>query len=195
MGTSEFLNGFLSDIPGNVRPGTTGLPIPGYKVQVVDENNNPVPAGVVGGLFVSGESLMIGYWNRHEENQRVMFGNSMKTGDKFYQDEDGYFYYVGRCIDLFKVNGMWVEAHEIEDILIRHPKVYQVAVDDEISEEELTQIVAYVVLQPSVLPSEELTKELMRYMKANMDHFKCPKVYRYVMEIPMGRQVKLIGKC
>ncbi|ALB45658.1 benzoate-CoA ligase family protein [Clostridium beijerinckii] len=191
MGTTEFLNGFLSDIPGNVRPGSTGLPIEGYEVKVVDENNNPVKPGVVGDLLVSGESLMCGYWNRHNETQKVLFGNSMKTGDKFYQDEDGYFYYVGRCIDLFKVNGLWVKATEIEDVLTRNPKIYQVAIDDEISEEELTKIVAYVVLQPSVEPNEELTREFKRFMKSNIEHFKCPAEYRYVDEIPKGPTGKI----
>lgn len=191
MGTTELLNGFLSNIPGKVRPGSTGLAIPGYQVDVVDESNKPVPPGVIGDLMVSGESLMLGYWNRHEENQKVMFGGSMKTGDKFYRDEEGYFWYVGRCIDLFKVNGMWVQAREIEDILTKHPKVYQVAIDDEISDEELTKIVAYVVLQSQVQLSDELTKELMRYMKANIEHFKCPAVYRYVKEIPIGPTGKI----
>lgn len=191
MGTTELLHVFISNQFGKVKPGSTGLEVPGYKVQVVDANNTPVPVGVIGDLLVSGESLMLGYWNRHEENQKVMFGNSMRTGDKFYQDKDGYFWYVGRSIDLFKVNGMWVEAHEIENVLLKHPKVRQAAVDDEVSQEELTQIVAYVVLAPSILPNNDLVKELTRYMKSNIDHFKCPTKYNFVSEIPMGPTGKI----
>lgn len=191
LGTTELLHIFISNRIGQIKPGSTGLEVPGYSVSIVDENNKPVPPGVVGDLMVGGESLMLGYWNRHLETQKVMFGNYMKTGDKYYRDEDGYFYYVGRSIDLFKVNGLWVEAHEVENILLRNPKVKQAAVNGQFNEESLTKVVAYVTLQPEIEPSQELTRELTRFMKANLDHYKCPTVYNYVNEIPLGATGKI----
>jgi benzoate-CoA ligase family protein len=191
LGTTELLHIFISNRPGSVNAGSTGKAVPGYSVSVVDEYNNPVPPGTIGELMVCGESLMQGYWNRQEENERLMQGSCMKTGDKFYQDDDGYFWYAGRSIDLFKVNGLWVRAQEVENILLLHPKIKEASVNGEISQEQLTKVAAYLVLQPDAVPSEALSKDIIRFMKSRMEHYKCPSQFYYIPEIPKGPTGKI----
>lgn len=191
LGTTELLHIFISNKLGQVKPGSTGLAVPGYSVSVVDEHDNCVALGKVGELMVCGESLMQGYWNRHGESQRVMQGSCMKTGDKFYQDEEGFFWYVGRSVDLFKVNGLWVRSHEVENMLLLHPKIKEVSVTGENSDDQLTKIAAYVVLQPEVEMTETLSLEFIRFMKSRIDHYKCPNRFYYVNEIPKGPTGKI----
>lgn len=186
LGTTELLTTFISNRIGDNRPGSTGKPAPGFHIKIVDDDNRLVTNGTVGNLLVSGETLMRGYWNRYEENKRSMVGEYFKTGDKFYQDEDGYLWYSGRGIDVFKVNGRWVKAHEVENILLSHPQIKDTVVLGEISDTETTKIVAYIVVDNTVTPSNELVREIRSFTKARLEHFKCPSWIYFVKKIPKG---------
>src|SRR3990167_8138791 len=95
IGTTEILHIFLSNRPGESRPGSSGLPVPGYEASIVDDEGRPVPQGEIGNLRVKGDSIMAYYWNKHEKTKETLFGPWIQTGDKYYQDEDGYFWYCG----------------------------------------------------------------------------------------------------
>lgn len=199
IGTTEFLHIFLSNRLGECKPGSSGRPVPGYDVRVVDENGFPCPPGEIGDLLVSGESLMLGYWNRLQQTRKVIYGNAMQTGDKYLCDADGYFRFMGRKDDLFKVNGQWVSPLEIEDILHQHSQILEVAAVPESDKgEQLTHVVAYVTLKPGQKPSPELEDGIRKFAKQRLPHFKAPKIIRFVENLPRtstGKiHRKLLGK-
>src|SRR5262249_62175728 len=109
------------------RPGSSGKLIPGYEAKIVDENGQMVGPNEVGDLLVKGDSICTGYWNQHERSKAVFHGPWFRTGDKYYQDKDGYFWYAGRADDLFKVNGKWLSPAEVEGALLAHPAVREAA--------------------------------------------------------------------
>jgi len=185
IGTTEFLHIFLANPSGACKPGTSGCPVPGYDVQIIDDNGHPCGVGEIGNLVVSGESLMWGYWNRLQETRKALYGSTMRTGDKYQYDADGYFKFMGRQDDLFKVNGQWVSPMEIEDILHQHPQILEVAIVPESADgEQLTQVVAYISLQSGQVPSPELEASIYQFAKQRLPHFKAPKAIRFVDQLP-----------
>ena len=185
IGTTEFLHIFLSNQAGACKPGTSGRPIAGYEVHVVDDRGRPCAAGEIGSLVVRGESLMWGYWNRLQATRQALYGDTMHTGDKYQCDTDGYFKFMGRQDDLFKVNGQWVSPMEIENILHQHPQVLEVAVAPE-SEggEQLTQVIAYISLKQGCTPSTDLETSISQFARQRLPHFKAPKTIHFVDRLP-----------
>ena len=195
IGTTELLHIFLSNKPGECRPGSSGRPVPGYDVQVVDENGLPTPPGEVGSLQVRGKSLMLGYWNRLRETREALYGETMLTGDKYLCDEDGYFCFMGRKDDFFKVNGQWVSPFEIEDVLLQHESVLDVAAMPESDGgEHLTQVVAYITLKSGFAESPELEDSIRKFAKAQLTHFKAPKNIQFLEELPRTSTGKIHRK-
>jgi acyl-coenzyme A synthetase/AMP-(fatty) acid ligase len=195
IGTTEFLHIFLSNRLGACKPGSCGRPVPGYIVQTVDENGVPCSAGGIGNLRVSGESLMLAYWNQLSKTRQVLCQNTMQTGDKYLCDADGYFWFMGRSDDLFKVNGQWISPMEIEAVLHQHPQVLEVAVVPESDQgEQLTQVVAYVSLQPGEVPSSEVESSLRRFAKQHLPHFKAPKTIHIMKSLPRTSTGKIHRK-
>lgn len=185
IGTSEMLHIFLSNRPGECRPGTCGRPVAGYHVRIVDGEGREVPPGEIGNLEVTGESLMIGYWNRHREARRALFGGAMRTGDKYVAGADGCFRFMGREDDLFKVNGQWVSPVEVEEILALHPAVLACAiVPERRAGQELPEVIAYVALRPEHAESPGIADDIRRFARGRMPHFKAPKGVRIVRELP-----------
>ncbi|MEM9903522.1 MAG: benzoate-CoA ligase family protein [Cyanobacteria bacterium P01_D01_bin.44] len=185
IGTTEFLHIFLSNRLEECKPGYSGCPVPGYEVQVIDEKGSLCPPGEIGDLQVSGESLMLGYWNRLQETRQAIYGNCMRTGDKYLRDPDGYFRFMGRADDLFKVNGQWISPMEIEDVLYQHPQIFEVAVVPESDYgEQLTQVVAYVSLKPGQESSSELEDGIRKFAKQQLPHFKAPKKVHFLESLP-----------
>ncbi|WP_310424031.1 benzoate-CoA ligase family protein [Chamaesiphon sp. VAR_48_metabat_135_sub] len=182
IGTTELLHIFLSNRPGECRPGTSGRPVAGYDVRVVDERGLTAPDGEIGALEVSGESLMLGYWNRLSATRSALYGTTMRTGDKYVRDADGYFRFMGRNDDFFKVNGMWVSPFEVEDILLQHQSVLDAAVVP--SDEDLTQVIAYVSLKADFTPSIELERSIRQAVKAQLPPFKVPKSIQFLDALP-----------
>jgi acyl-coenzyme A synthetase/AMP-(fatty) acid ligase len=142
---------------------------------------------------------MLGYWNQLQQTRKAIYGDTMRTGDKYLCDAGGYFRFMGRKDDLFKVNGQWVSPMEIEDVLHQYPQVLEVAVLPESLEGEyLTQVVAYVTLQPGQQPSPELENNIRQFAKQQLPHFKAPKIVRFVENLPRTSTGKihrqLLGK-
>lgn len=183
IGTTELLHIFLSNAPGECRPGSSGRPLSGYEVQVVDAKGFPLPPGEIGDLQVSGESLMLGYWNRLRETRQALYGNVMRTGDKYLRDADNYFWFMGRKDDFFKVNGMWVSPFEVEDILLQHESVLDAAIVPERGE-QLAEITAYISLKPDFQASKDLEDSIRKLARAKLPNFKVPKKFHFLEKLP-----------
>src|ERR1700694_4151829 len=125
IGSTEALQMFIANRPGAARPGSSGQLIPGYEARIVDENDQPVPDNAIGSLLIKGDSVCSCYWNQHEKTKDTIQGHWLRTGDKYYRDSDGYYWYVGRADDMMKVKGMWVSPVEIESLLLEHPLVQE----------------------------------------------------------------------
>jgi len=184
MGTTELLHMCLSNRPGAVRPGSSGLPVPGYDAALVDDAGRPVPRGEIGNLRVRGDSVMAGYWNQPEKTRRTLDGEWLLTGDKYTQDEDGYFWYCGRSDDMLKVGGRWVSPVEVEATLIAHPAVLESAVVGHEAEDGLVKAKAFVVLKEPARASAALAAELQSFVKAKIAPYKAPRWVEFVDGLP-----------
>jgi benzoate-CoA ligase family protein len=183
IGSTEMLHIFVSNWPGRCVAGSSGQVVPGYQARIVDENGAPVSPGKVGDLWVSGESSAIGYWHDRARTQTTMRGEWVVTGDKYFQDEGGYFWYQGRSDDMLKVNGVWVSPIELENILNECPAVAECAVIGLRDEDELVQVKAFVVLQPGVEGSTALVRELQKFVRLRAPQ-RYPRMFEFVESLP-----------
>ncbi|MGH7418731.1 MAG: benzoate-CoA ligase family protein, partial [Candidatus Rokuibacteriota bacterium] len=172
IGTTEILHIFLSNRPGAARPGSTGLPVPGYEAIIVDDEGRPVPQGEIGNLRVKGDSTMAYYWNKHDKTKETLFGPWIQTGDKYYEDTDGFFWYCGRSDDMLKVGGIWVSPIEVEATLIRHAAVLEAAVVGREDSDRLVKPQAFVVLKEPAGASATLADELRAFVKDRIAPYK-----------------------
>ncbi len=184
IGTTEILHIFLSNRPGKVKPGSTGQVVPGYEAVILDDDGKPVPRGEVGNLRVKGDSTMAYYWNKHEKTKASLFGEWIQTGDKYYQDEEGYFWYCGRSDDMLKVGGIWVSPVEVENTLVGHPAVLEAAVVGKEDTDKLVKPKAFVVLKDTHTASAELEAELKHFVKDKIAPYKYPRWVEFVSELP-----------
>lgn len=184
IGSTEVLHIFISSRPGEIRGGSTGKIVPGYEARLTDEHEQPVPPGEVGNLLIKGDSIAASYWNKHEKTQNTFSGHWIHTGDKYYQDADGYYWYCGRADDMLKVGGQWVSPVEVENTLIEHPAVLEAAVVGVMDNERLVKPKAFVVLQQGLEPSDELVDELKNFVKQKIAPFKYPRYLEFVPELP-----------
>jgi benzoate-CoA ligase len=191
LGSTETLQMVISNRPGEARPGSSGKIIPGYEAKIVNYEGHPVAPGEIGSLLIKGDSTCTGYWNQREKTQDTFEGHWFRTGDKYYQDEDGYFWYVGRADDLFKVNGRWLSPAEVESALIAHPAIREAAVIAREDESKLTKPAAYVVVNPSFHPSDELVRELQEWVVERIGAYKHPRWIEFMSELPKTATGKL----
>jgi benzoate-CoA ligase len=184
IGTTEALHIFISNRAGEVRPGSSGQPVPGYDVRIVDEEGNEVPRGEIGSLEIRGDSALAYYWNQHERTKQTVRGEWITTGDKYTQDTDGYFWYAGRSDDMLKVGGRWVAPAEVEAALIEHASVLEAAVVAQTDADGLIKPKAFVILCGGIEASNELTAELQDFVKARIAPYKYPRWIDFVPELP-----------
>jgi benzoate-CoA ligase len=184
IGTTEILHIFLSNPPGRARPGSTGLAVPGYEARIVDDDGLPVPQGEIGNLRVKGDSNMAYYWNQHEKTKATVFGEWIHTGDKYYQDADGYFWYCGRADDMLKVGGIWVSPVEVENTLVGHAAVLEAAVVGHEDTDRLVKPKAFVVLKDGHAATPALEDELKAFVKDKLAPYKYPRWIEFVPELP-----------
>jgi benzoate-CoA ligase len=184
IGSTEMLHIFLSNRPGDVRYGTTGKPVPGYRLRLVDDDGNDVRAGETGELQVAGPTCAAQYWNNREKTRATFQGPWTRSGDKYTQDRDGYFVYGGRSDDMLKVSGMYVSPIEVESALISHHTVLEAAVVGREDNDQLIKPFAYVVLKPGIQPSAEVAEALKDHVKTLLAHYKYPRWFEFVTELP-----------
>ncbi len=191
VGSTEMLHCFLSNRPGAVRYGTSGLPVPGYRVRLVDENGAEVRQGKIGELQVSGPTTAAYYWNNREKSRETFLGEWMRTGDKFRQDADGYLIHCGRSDEMLKVGGIWVSPMEVESALMAHDAVLEAAVIAAEDKHGLVKPKAFVVLKAGFVAGDELRRELQEFVKARLAAYKYPRFIEFVSELPKTATGKL----
>lgn len=184
IGSTEFGYIFISNLPGRAVPGASGELLPGYEVRILDEESQPVPAGEVGDLWVRGPSIAAAYWNKRPESKATFVGEWLRTGDKYYRDAEGHFWFCGRSDDLLKVGGLWVAPLEVEAALLEHPSVAECAVIGGRDAQNLEKPRAYVVVKGGYEASSELAKELQDFVKQRLQPYKYPRWIEFVSELP-----------
>jgi benzoate-CoA ligase len=184
IGSTEMLHIFLSNRPGEVRYGTTGKPVPGYRLRLVDDHGNEVGPGHLGDLHISGPTSAMHYWNNRERSLATFVGAWTKAGDKYSVDEDGYYTYGGRSDDMLKVSGMYVSPFEVEAELVTHADVLEAAVIGAPDEQDLVKPKAFVVLKPGVTATPALGEALKQHVKDRLAPFKYPRWVEFVPELP-----------
>jgi benzoate-CoA ligase family protein len=181
IGMTEMLHIFLSNRPGGVRAGTTGVPVPGYDLRVLGEDGLQVPPGTPGTLFVRGASAATGYWSRYDASRQVFQGEWLRTGDTYVVDPDGYYACLGRTGDMLKASGIWVSPAEVEARLLAHADVVQAVVVAAHDADGLEKPVAFVQLGPEATADEET---LIGFCRDGLPSFKRPRRIVFVTEYP-----------
>jgi 4-hydroxybenzoate-CoA ligase len=183
VGSTELLHIFLSNRPGDIVLGTSGVAVPGYELRLVDEKGEAVVPGGIGELLVNGPSAAEGYWNQREKSRSTFEGAWTRTGDKYQLREDGRLVYCGRTDDMFKVSGIWVAPFEIEQALISHPMVLEAAVVANKDEDGLEKPKAYVVLKPGA-DHVHIAGILKEHVKERIGNWKYPRWVEVIDELP-----------
>jgi benzoate-CoA ligase family protein len=178
IGSSEAYHIYISNRPGRVRPGSTGELVPGYEAHIAEN----------GELWIEGDTAALLYWGEHEKTKQTFHGDTVKTGDLFERDDDGYFWYRGRVDDLIKVGGIWVAPAEIEHCLVEHPEVVEAAVVGA-QQNGLTLARAFVVARG---PVDEPT--LQDFVRDRLSPHKVPREVRIVDDLPKTPSGKLDRK-
>jgi len=184
LGSSDVGAIYLSCTPENVKPGSLGKLLSGYEGKLCDENGNEVPRGEAGTLWIKCEGTAQYYWNKHQKTKECFIGEWFITGDKFYQDEEGYFYGVGRADDMLKAGGIWVSPLEVEGAILKHPAVAECGVIGALDKDELEKPMAFVVLKDGYEGSPELEKEIQEFVRSQIAHYKYPRWVRFVKDLP-----------
>jgi benzoate-CoA ligase len=185
IGSTEMLHIFLSNRPDDVRYGTTGKPVDGYRVELRDDTGGVIEAnGEVGDLYIDGPSAALMYWTDRVRSRATFQGAWTKSGDKYFRDPDGYYVYAGRADDMLKVSGQYVSPFEVESTLMQHPSVLEAAVIGIEDEHGLTRAKAFVVLKDPAGATEAGAADLQAFVKARLAPFKYPRAIEFVADLP-----------
>ncbi len=185
FGATEAFHFVLSNRPGQERDGSVGQVLPSLQARVVGADGQPLPPQEIGSIELEGPQLAGGYWGAPPRQ------GWLRTGDRFFADHDGFFYYCGRADELFKVSGRWVAPGEVEETLLRHPAVWECAVVEGHGEDGLAHPVAYVVPNVGHEPSEHLGTDLMIFVKKEIAPYKYPRQVVFVDSLPRDADGKL----
>ena len=179
-----------------IRPGSMGKAIPGHEVAVVDDSGNPVPTGTVGEVAIKRPDpvMCLEYWKNPEATREKYVGDWWVTGDLAKQDEDGYFWFVGRKDDLITSAGYRIGPAEIEDCIIKHPAVSMVAVVGSPDEVRTEVVKAFIILKPEVSPGPDIEEEIKKFVKTRLAAHEYPREIEFVSELPMTATGKIMRK-
>ncbi len=181
IGSTEMLHIFLSNRPGQVRYGTTGWPVPGYRIELRGDDGAAVPDGEPGDLYIAGPSAATAYWGDRDKSRATFQGEWTKSGDKYIRNADGSYTYGGRSDDMLKVSGIYVSPFEVEATLVQHPAVLEAAVIGVPDADGLTKTKAFVVLKPGAAATDA---ELKAFVKDRLAPYKYPRVIEFIGELP-----------
>jgi benzoate-CoA ligase len=184
LGSTEMLHIYLSNGPHGLKYGTSGKPVPGYDIKLIGEDGHPVKPGDMGELYVRGPTAAIMYWNNRERSRSTFQGEWTRSGDKYFEDAEGYFVCAGRQDDMLKVSGIYVSPFEVEAALSSHPEVLEAAVIGWFDEQRLIKPKAYVVLKLPDKASEELAQALQEHVKQKLAPYKYPRWIEFRSELP-----------
>ena len=194
IGSAEMFHIYISNRPGEVKPGSLGKIVPGYEADICDPEGRPVPEGEVGTLWISGDSAMTGYWQDNERTRRCLKGDRVWTGDQMRRDAEGYYWYEGRADDMLKVGGIWVSPLEVENCLLGHPAVDEVCVVGWKDEKSLVTPKAYVVVKAGVKKDEGLKSALVEHAKTKLARYKAPRTIEWMDALPRNDRGKIERK-
>jgi len=183
IGSTELLHIFCSNTLEAHKPGSSGKPVPGYELRIVDDDGRPVAFGETGSLIVKGASAAPFYWHQREKSCRTMLGDWTATGDRFRMDEEGFYWYEGRADDMLKVGGEWVSPIEMENAVMEHPAVREAAVIG-VPVEGVMRIRAVIILAAQQTPTSSLKEELQEWCRARLQRFQYPHLIDFVDELP-----------
>ena len=194
IGSCELCHVYISNRLDRNKPGSLGQLVPGYEAKIVDEKGNELPDGEEGILWVKGESQGLGYWQAYRKTHETFKGEWVDTGDLFRRDEDGFYWYVGRSGDVLKVGGIFVAPLQIENCLLTHEAVKEVAVVGARDEQGLIKPKAFIVVNDGFEGSERLAEDLKNYVKNNLAPYKYPRWISFLIELPKDNNGKIRKK-
>ncbi|MDW8041611.1 MAG: benzoate-CoA ligase family protein [Nitrososphaerota archaeon] len=185
IGTTEMCHIFVSNRPDKIKPGTSGVVVPGYEVKIVDDQMREVGYGEAGRLLVKGGSTAAMYWRRHEKTKEHFLGEWFYTGDLYVADTEGFLKHVGRADDLIKSGGVWVSPVEVESAILSHPAVLECAVVQGYTADGLGRPKAYVVLKSGYAGSDELADEIKKHVLDKLGaSYKAPTWVIFTGDLP-----------
>jgi benzoate-CoA ligase len=191
IGSAEMFHIYITNRPGDVKPGSLGRVVEGYEASIVDAEGRAVPTGEMGTLKVKGDSAALCYWQAHEKSKQTFAGDWCTTGDQFHVDADGYYWYHGRTDDMLKVSGVFVAPAEIENCLLQHEAVLECAVVGHDAGDRLVKPKAFVVLREGRGPSEELAQSIKEFVKSRLALYKYPRWVEFVPSLPKNDRGKI----
>jgi benzoate-CoA ligase family protein len=191
IGSAEMFHIYISNAPGDVKPGSLGRLVPGYEARIVDAEGHDAARGDAGTLWIKGESAAVCYVQAHEKSKEVLRGDWVVTGDHVRCDGDGYFWYEGRTDDMLKVGGVYVSPNEVENAVLQHPSVAECAVIGYKGEDGLIKSKAFVVLRQGSLGDPALATELQEFVKQRLARFKYPRIVEFVPSLPKNDRGKI----
>ena len=193
IGSAEMFHIYITNRPGDIKPGSLGRIVNGYEAKIVDADGNQVPTGAMGTLKIKGDSAALCYWNAHEKSKETFAGDWCTSGDQFHVDADGYYWYHGRTDDMLKVSGVFVAPAEIENCLLQHEAVLECAV---VGHEAagLVKPKAFVVLRESYASGEQLAEQIKQFVKDNIAVYKYPRWIEFVDSLPKNDRGKIDRK-
>ncbi len=194
IGSAEMFHIYITNRPGDVKPGSLGRIVDGYEARIVDAEWNEVPTGEMGILRIKGDSAALCYWNAHEKSKETFAGDWCTTGDQFHVDEAGYYWYHGRTDDMLKVGGIYVAPSEIENCLLQHESVLECAVIGHDSGHSLVKPKAFIVLRDNFQGSEGLGQEIKDFVKTRLALYKYPRWIEFVSSLPKNDRGKIDRK-
>jgi len=185
LGSTEMLHIFLSNSPGDVKYGTSGKPVPGYDIRLVGDDGTIITKpGEMGELQVRGPTSAVMYWNNRAQSRETFLGAWTRSGDKYVQDDEGYYVYCGRRDDMLKVGGIYVSPFEVEGALQSHPDVLEAAVVAWPDEDQLIKPKAFVVLKSAGAACEALALALQEHCKQKLAPYKYPRWIEFRADLP-----------
>jgi benzoate-CoA ligase family protein len=183
IGSTEMLHMFMSNHEGDVRYGSSGKLLNGYEAKLIDHEGTPTPPGEVGNLWIRGDSAASCYWHRSETSAETFVGGWVRTGDLYTQDEDEFWWHMGRSDDCFKPTGQWVSPVEVESVLLRHEGVRAAAVVEGFDKDGLSCVCAFLVLADGHEPDSS-ERDVRALCEKALPRFKQPRRYIFVDELP-----------
>jgi len=196
IGSAEMFHIYITNRPGDVKPGSLGRVVEGYEAMIVDAESKEVAPNQMGTLKVKGDSAALCYWNAHEKSKETFAGDWCTTGDQFHVDDEGYYWYHGRTDDMLKVSGIFVAPAEIENCLLQHEEVLECAVIGADAGDGLVKPKAFVVLRNEhpVTPADDLVQTLQIFVKSRLAPYKYPRWIEFVPSLPKNDRGKIDRK-
>ncbi len=191
IGSAEMFHVYITNRPGDVKEGSLGRLVEGYSYRLVDDDDNAVPKGEIGTLVIKGPSAGQGYWRMRDKSRETFWGDEVRGGDKFYVDEQGYFWYCGRGDDMLKCSGVYVSPVEVENALLGHEAVFEAGVVGVRDPAGLEKTMAYIELAPGHDPTKDLEANIIAYCREHLAPFKAPRMVRFLPQLPRTHTGKI----